>query len=105
MRRGRKIALGVASIWPLAFVPIYLAGFFFIPGWAWVLYMLLGLCVLTMAEMLVVSVYLAFDALKLPNLGTWSRVIWAALLLSWGMITAPIYWYLHVWKRPSDEHQ
>lgn len=120
LTRGKKIALGLATLWPLLYI-----GLFFL----FILTMAFGMsdpdsrALVAPAEgggpptlflaivpahlcTMVISVGLLFVyvllVVKNPRLTDTMKIIWTMLILFLGMIAMPAYYWLEVWKqRPT----
>lgn len=118
MSQGNKLLLGFLAFFPI----VYLVGF--------VLYMLVmvgamfrdlndpdpsamlwffssfflifGLHMLAVLVTIVQFVVYLVLALQNPRLVGDQRLIWIVVILLGGMLAAPAYWYLQIWKQPPE---
>jgi hypothetical protein len=124
MTRGKKIVLGLATVWPLIYLGIFFVFFFSIfagfadpepPAWVdsrdggppdlFKVIFPLHLC--TMAVTLGLLIVYVVLAIKNPRLTDTMRIIWVILILFGGMFAMPAYFWLEVWRdgakpRPED---
>jgi hypothetical protein len=64
-----------------------------------------GLAYVTMLDILALAVPFTFHIFKRSRVARERHALWVTLLVAYTMITAPVYWYLHVWRRPIDDGQ
>jgi hypothetical protein len=101
MSRRRKIALGVATVWPIlwmvpfaAWMALTFASGTEAPGFTVVI--ILHVATVLMAFALLV--YYVVHAAKTDRLGGDERTVWIVVLVIGTMFAAPVYWYLYVWR-------
>ena len=110
MTKARKLLLGAATAWPLAYVAIFartlvevaLAGFVpppelvsgSLPLVAAQLAVHLGTLVLIVA----LGAFYVKDAFRSPRVPEDRRVVWVVLNVVGGFLAQVPYWYLYVWR-------
>ena len=112
LSKAQKIILGVVTIWPLMYIPIFI-GFIFsfifslsvqdnpsFPGFFLVVF---PLHFLTMIVALGTLIFYLIDVYKSKKLTSDNKILWAILVLIGGSIGMVAYWYINVWKIPSKQ--
>ena len=102
-----KIALGLATLWPLAYIGIFLWWAFSIMfatpihtgsetdfGFIFPLHLLTMLCTMVLTVIYMVNVF------KNDRVVGDRKVLWAVVIFMGGIIAMPIYWYLYIWREP-----
>lgn len=109
LSKAQKIILGIVTLWPLLYVPIFI-GFIFsfiftasmrggeFPSFLFVIF---PLHFLTMIIVLGTLIFYLIDVFKNKKLSSDSRILWALVIFLGGCIGMAAYWYLYVWKNPS----
>lgn len=116
MSKPAKILLGLATLWPIAYLFVFLAFFISMvigmtnapgdhgpaafPTAFIVLFVLHGLTMLWLIGLLVF--YIA-NVFRNDRVQKDMKVLWALVLFMGSMISMPIYWYLYVWREPAAE--
>src|SRR5258706_15126116 len=98
-----KIALGVISVWPLIYIPLFMSflfsNLFFtspngIPSQFLSIFILQTLTVLSN---IILLIFYIIDIFNNEHLKGEKKTLWTIVLFFGGMIAMPIYWYLYVW--------
>ncbi len=106
MTKGQRVALGVATIFPLFYILIVLLTPLRIvfttdpmspqaPDW------FLYFTALHFFMYLYTGLLLAFYLIHLfgnKGMNRESKALWAFLLIVGSIFTMPVYWYLHIWR-------
>ena len=111
MNKSTKIVLGAATIWPLVYIPLFMAAifgmFFFEAPGPPVVGPLFGIIVVihvfTILLSLGLTVFYVIHAIKNEALKGDMKAVWVVLFFFAGMIAEPVYWYLQIWKSPELE--
>jgi len=116
MSRNSKILLGLATVWPIlyififvifvAFMAFYMAADFAHGGMPpshppvafFVLIPLHILSILLVGGLLTYYIVDLFRTTRIPND---MKALWAVVLFFGNIISMPIYWYLFIWKEPK----
>lgn len=110
MKKSTKILLGIATIWPILWIPIFILAmfstiFFSGPGappdadvFPTVFLVVFPLHMLTVFGSLALSVFYIVNIFRNKRVEKDKQVLWVVLLLLAGMIAEPIYWYLFIWR-------
>lgn len=123
MKKSKKVLLGVATIWPIFYIGVFILSIFLIfgvaaasggtggpspePEGALALLLPLGfllffcLHILTMVDVLALKVYYIIRAVKDQQLDQNMRIMWILLFVFATLIAEPIYWYLYIWREPA----
>ena len=110
--KGAKIALGVATLWPLGYMVLFI-GFTF----SFMFYMfghaippkppanpppflltIFALHFLTMFWTLALFIVYILHIVRTDRLPADQKALWAVILFLAGMVAMPIYWYLFIWR-------
>ena len=115
MKRSTKILLGVATIWPIIYIFLFIAVIFgFIayssnlpPNMAigpseFAFFAIFVLHFFTILLSLGLTVFYIIHAIKNESLESNMKAMWAVLFFFAGMIAQTIYWYLNIWKGPDE---
>lgn len=112
MQKPAKVALGIATLWPIIYMVLFI-GFFFLavlfgpgpaesgsgvqPGWA----LFIGVHLLTMVLILALTVFYIVDIFRNDRVEKDKKALWAIVIFFGNAIAMPIYWYLYIWKQAS----
>ena len=112
MQKPAKIALGVASLWPLIymflFVGFFLLAAMFGPGPAepgsnvhpaFVLFV--GVHLLTMVLIMTLTIFYIVNIFRNERVEKDKKALWAVVIFFGNAIAMPIYWYLYIWKEAN----
>jgi len=114
MKQSTKILLGIATIWPLIYMFLFMAfvfGMIFLsgnpdsvmgPAFGGGIFLVFVVHFLTIILGLGMTVYYIIHAIKNESLESNMKAMWAVLFFFAGMIAQPIYWYLNIWKGPDE---
>ena len=115
LSRTKKILLGIASVWPVVYIFLFIAFIFGMvalsgmgggdlgPAFGGGFMVLMVVHMLTIFGSLALTVFYIIHAVKNPRLDSNMRVIWIVLFFFGGMIAEPIYWYLQIWRPESSD--
>jgi len=113
--RGGRIALGIATIWPLVWGGMFNFVFFRIfdllgvPGAFSHPEAVISAIAFFILHIFTVLLVMAFLVLYIVHIGMSGRVprnrmaLWIVLVLLGHMLTMPVYWYLYIWREPQPE--
>src|SRR4030095_6010561 len=112
MNKLLKILLGLATIWPFAYIVLFFffvfSSFFFVPGPGdpesgppLFFLVLFPLHILTMFWIMALTVFYMVNVFRNERVDKDKKVLWAVVLFMGNMIAMPIYWYLYIWKEPE----
>ena len=109
MRTLAKILLGLATLWPFAYLALFfifiLSSFFFLsagPEADPVSFRIIFLVhLLTMLWILALTVFYIVNVFRNERVDKDKKVLWAVVLFMGNIIAMPIYWYLYIWKEPA----
>jgi len=112
MKTSTKILLGLASLWPFAYMVLFfifiLSSFLFLsptagqefgPPISFIVIFLLHL--LTMLWIMALTVFYIVNVFRNGRVDKDKKVLWAVVLFMGNVIAMPIYWYLYIWKEPA----
>jgi hypothetical protein len=116
MKKTGKIILGIASLWPITYMVIFISIFIFTflrimsgsgaavadqggpPSWFILTFVLHLVTMLWTCALLVIYI---IDVFKNERVNKDKKALWAVVLFFGNMIAMPIYWYLHIWREPK----
>src|SRR5947209_1658492 len=107
MTKAKSIVLAVFTIWPFVYMVIFLAVFVAIattsarPDHAGVpatFAAIIPLHLLTMFEVLVLTVYYVGHLFRGSAVPQDKKALWAVVLIFANMFAFPVYWYLYIWQ-------
>lgn len=112
MKKSTKILLGLATLWPFAYMILF---FLFI--FSSILFMptaggeqseaplffvvLIPLHLLTMLWIMGLTVFYMVNVFRNDRVDKDKKVLWAVVIFMGSMFALPIYWYLYIWKEPA----
>jgi hypothetical protein len=104
--RRQKRWLGVASVWPVVWMLVFLAGFIALSwnnnsdGTAWgvTFAVIFTGQVLTIVEIFVVVAYYVVWLMKQDHVPDERKTLWVVILLMGNALAVPIFWFLYVLK-------
>lgn len=113
MGRGKAIALGIATVWPIIYVLFFLCSVFGVmmsrafdgrdsDGEPLLLSIIIPLHLLTMLLMMVLIAVYIVHLFKTDRVPQDKKSLWAVVLFLGNAIAMPIYWYLYIWRRPEE---
>jgi len=115
MKKSGKIILGFITLWPIIYVILFITFIcviIFLPIvnelsesndiniFTALIFILHGLTIFTMFGLIVFYFIHAMMNQKLEGL---EKVTWIIVIVMVGVITMPIYWYVHIWKEGSKK--
>ncbi len=116
MNRSAKILLAVATLWPVMYMFIFFA---FIlsqvlsgvvgggspsgDGMPVAFAVIFVLHMLTIFWMFGLEIIYIINVFKNDRVEKDKKVLWAVVLFLGNMIAMPIYWYLYIWRDPTEE--
>jgi len=118
MKKSKKIWLGIATIWPIVYLFLFVVVMFSVfiaaglnsgphpPGEPsvffplgfmafFLLHMLTIMCSLAMTVFYIIRVF------KTEQLDQNMKIMWTLLLFFMGMLAQPVFWYLYIWRAPD----
>ncbi|MCL5093750.1 MAG: hypothetical protein M1355_01315 [Patescibacteria group bacterium] len=110
MSKPSKIFLGLATIWPVIYMFIFMAFIFsqiFIAQISGgepaleIFFFIFILHFLTIIEIFVLLIIYVRDVFKNPAIIQEKKTLWAVVLFLGNMIAMPVYWYLYIWQEPA----
>lgn len=107
MTRPKAILLGVATTWPPLYMLLFMGFFMYLmltlashvqppEQLVFVVFPLHMLTMLVMFSLLPLYIYLV---MKKADFDTNNRMLWVLLFVTAGIVTMPVYWFLHIWKK------
>jgi hypothetical protein len=116
MSKPVKIALGMATLWPLVYILLFFGFVFYLillvplhpngevrpPSGMIVIFLLHGLTILWNFVLLTIYICNLFHNNSVDND---KKALWAVVLFLGNMIAMPIYWYLYVWREANPQPQ
>ena len=109
MNKALKIILGIVTLWPIFYIALFVVSFFLLsylemPSdvWSNIFSGILGTHIFTMAFILALVIIYIVHIFRNRRIVKETRALWAVVVLLWGIITMPIYWYLHIWRKPRE---
>ena len=114
MSRGKAIALGVFTAWPLVYVIVFVAIMFtdFVAdfsGWGpgtdrpLMFRIIFPLHLLTMLELWGLLLIYILYLFRTDRVARDKKALWAVVLLLGNMVAMPVFWHLYIWRRPDRE--
>jgi hypothetical protein len=108
MKKPLKLLLGIATLWPFAYLVLFFVAIFstifFVPGSEGqtgappLIALILPLHLLTMIAIMALMVFYIVNVFRNDRVEKDKKALWAVVLFMGNMIAMPIYWYLYIWK-------
>lgn len=109
MQKPTKVLLGVATLWPIFYMFIFILFFFsaFIlgpgggdtgAGMPPLMALIFGLHLLTMLFIMALTVFYIVNVFRNDRVDKDKKALWAIVIFMGSAIAMPIYWYLYIWK-------
>ena len=107
MSKTAKILLGIATLWPCAYMVLFFLFIFstmlFGPGGSETgmpvaFVAIFALHLLTMLIIMALTVFYMVNVFKNDRVEKDKKVLWAIVIFMGNVIAMPIYWYLYFWK-------
>src|SRR3989338_7739241 len=108
MSKNKKIILGIATLWPIVYIFLFIIatfGMIFIPtvngeseNFAIAFSIIFALHLLTMFLIFAFLIVYIRNVFKNNSVPSEKKALWAVVLFLGNMIAMPIYFYLYIWK-------
>ncbi|RJQ54174.1 MAG: hypothetical protein C4521_04795 [Actinobacteria bacterium] len=113
MSRGKALALGAFTAWPVLYMILFMSGIFVSivadladagPGgeFPYGLLIIFPLHLITMLDIVALQVIYVLYLIKTDAVPQDKRALWVAVIALGGMLSMPVFWYLYVWRRPDQ---
>lgn len=123
MKKSRKVWLGIATIWPIVYMFLFIASIFSLiifsgihdgdppvagphgPGSMLFPLGFMGLFAVHMVTILgtlALTVFYIIRVFKTERLDQNMKIMWMLLLFFMGMVAQPVFWYLYIWRDPPE---
>lgn len=109
MNRTKALALGALTLWPLAYVMLFLAAMAYLaifrgdgsmPPYLALIFIV---HLLTMGATLGLLVFYMVHLFRNEAVPQEQKALWAVVLFLGNVLSMPVYWYLYIWAPPADE--
>ncbi len=112
MGKGKAIALGLLTVWPLLYMFIFM-GFFLVSflsmgsgpeagGFPVSFAIIFPFHMFTMLSMFALLAIYLVHVIKNKDLEDNMRIIWVILVIMVGMGAMPAYWWLYIWNEAEE---
>lgn len=112
MKKSTKILLGIATIWPVIYIPLFIVGVFLMtflspgnegeaPALLALFPVIFLLHFLTIFGGIALEVFYIVNIFKNKRVEEDKRLMWVLLLFFLNLFVMPVYWYLYIWKEPQ----
>jgi hypothetical protein len=112
MSKPAKIALGIATLWPLFYMLIFMGFCFYMllsgvpapekgagmPSEFMALFIMHGITILWQFALLAIYIHNVFTNDRVEKD---KKALWAVVLFLGNMIAMPIYWYVYIWREDT----
>jgi hypothetical protein len=119
MKKPAKIALAIASIWPLVWVVLFFCFvfgmmFFFSStpksggvsrGMPLAVILFFSAHFLTMLLMFALTAFYIVYLFRTDRIAQDKKALWAIVLFMGNILAFPVFWYLYIWKEPDAPGQ
>ena len=114
MSKSKKIILGIATLWPIVYLVMFLIFIFsqlFISflkkgpmlGSPFLFLIIFAVHLLTIVWIFVLIVIYMKNLFKNERVKKEEKALWAVIFFLGSIIAMPIYWYLYIWKNPETK--
>jgi hypothetical protein len=117
MSRTSKIALGIATLWPIAYMLLFLGFMLYmvlfslratqgslppsgLPAGIATIFVLHLLTILWIWVLIGIYIVHLFKTDRVPKD---QKALWAVVLFLGNMYAMPVYWYLYIWREPDPD--
>jgi hypothetical protein len=107
MKKSTKILLGIATIWPLIYMVLFIGSIFLTifftgggssgSGMPIFFIILIAFHFLTILWIWALIVFYMVNVFKNDRVDKDKKVLWAVVLFMGNVIAMPVYWYLYIW--------
>ncbi|MFA6450016.1 MAG: hypothetical protein WCX65_11125 [bacterium] len=112
MKKNKKIALLIGSLWPFFYFFIFMLFIVFMvgsknfggPNPAYFLF-IFPLHFFTIILGFALMVLYVINVFKNPMVVGDLKIIWVVLIMFFNILAIPVYWYLYIWRGPEDYTQ
>lgn len=110
MQKPTKVLLGIATLWPIAYLVLFFvfifSAFLISPetggaGVARGFTLIFALHLLTMLVIAALTVFYIVNIFRNNQVAKDQKALWAIVIFMGNAIAMPIYWYLYIWKEPA----
>ena len=110
MKKSTKVLLGIATVWPILWIPIFIAAMFSTilltgPGgkpdpdvFPLVFLFIFPIHFITVFGSMALSIFYIVNVFRNKRIQKDHQILWVVLLFMFGIVAEPIYWYLYIWK-------
>ncbi len=126
MKKSTKVWLGIATLWPIAYIFLFIAAIFSLfifgglhdggppdagPGGSGSILFPVGFMglfavhLLTILGTLALTVFYIIRVFKTERLDQNMKIMWMLLLFFMGMFAQPVFWYLYIWRETPEFSQ
>jgi hypothetical protein len=112
MKKSNKIILGILTIWPILYIFIFMAYIFLSTFLAFNssnandtmpdFFIIFILHFFTILMSMALLIYYVINIFKNDRVKSDQKALWAIILFVGNMIAMPIYFYLFIWKEPTN---
>ena len=116
MSKPVKVILGLATVWPLVYMLIFVGFWFYlvlggmsqpeggrvIPSGMIAIFVLHGITMLGNFALMAIYIYNVFNNDRVDKD---KKALWAVVLFLGNAISMPIYWYLYIWPENDPQPQ
>ena len=114
LNKRRKVILGILSIWSTIYFVLCLIFniaefvctlYSFSCGWTGIFDTIVLLLPPTVLIFLALSIFYIVYLLRSNHIRKGIKVVWAVIILSSGVISLPVFWYLKIWRGDENQNQ
>lgn len=115
MKKSSKILLGIATIWPIAYMIFFFTVVFStifsapsdgsferVGALQSLLMVIFPLHILTMVLVMGLTIFYIVNVFRNDRVDKDKQVLWTAVLFFGSVIAMPIYWYLYIWSERKE---
>jgi hypothetical protein len=119
MKKSTKVWLGIATVWPIAWMVLFMAFIVVMFSWTGInngpgphpppggFLFPLGFMsfflvhMITVMGSLALTVFYVIRVFKTERIDQNLKIMWTLLMFFAGMFAQPVFWYLYIWREPE----
>ncbi len=105
MSRFKKILLGIATVWPFAYIILFMLFVFLLifvqpggDGFGALFLLIIPVHMLTIFLAIGMQIFYIVDTFRNERVEKNQQIMWVILLVLLGLLAMPVYWYLNIWR-------
>lgn len=116
MSKSAKVMLGIATLWPIIYMLLFMAFFFYMAatlatgththghnaGPPDLFFLIFPVHMLTILWIFGLTAFYIVNLFKNERVSKDTKALWAVVIFLGNMLAMPVYWYLYIWREPPQ---